>query len=98
MKQAGFELTSKLVSLHESDKILLRYKLIVSSDDLTGDNAAYPDVYSILIIKTEDGVDVETAFFYDISRSRHIAEEILRCLCESETTPCGAGYIIYDLL
>ena len=60
------------------------------------------DVYSILCVKTEDGVVTDSDFVYDISSKPQEAERIYRILCRNTVTPCCLfdviDSVLYDLL
>ncbi len=67
---------------------------IIKTPAVNPTEEGFDDVYSLLEINCEGGC-TETAFYYDISRIRSRAEEILRAVERSERT---VGEVLEEIL
>lgn len=77
--------------------IVLRY-MSVYTPDFAGEVDGYTGIYSALIILSEDDVDVETKFIYDIARNDKDTYRIMRLLSDNGVTPDTAEDIITEIL
>ena len=75
---------------------LIRYYLICTTVPALSSEPG--SVYSLLCILSRRRQPDETAFFYDVSRSRADAEAFRRILWESAVLPCAVGDILEDWL
>lgn len=77
----------------------LNYSLIKTIDKcLSAGDAALSEVYSLLIVKTNNNRGVVHKFLYDISRQKNKAEEIFKLVSEYNITPNNISDIIEDLI
>ncbi len=84
-------------AIAEVPGLSLQYLLICTVDKYAAD-PQLKQVYSLLVISTENGFYAESVFVYDISRSRDRAEEIVRTFRDNTVTPCTVTEILDDIL
>ena len=81
----------------EASGIDLQYVTLSTADTRQSDKAL-SKVYSLLVIKGDPECGDETAFVYDVSRSRERALRIARVMRENTVTPCAVGEVLDDIL
>ena len=77
--------------------IVLDYSLIIT-DNQRSDMFDTPDVYSVLILQTENGVTTKYDFLYDVARDRKNAVEILDTLVYNNVMPTNAKEVLAEIL
>ncbi len=81
-----------------NQNIVLRYLSVCTPDFKLFGADANNDVYSALIILSENGVDIETKFIYDIARTDDESYRIMKLLSDNGVTPDTAAEILDELL
>ncbi|MBE6632562.1 MAG: hypothetical protein E7623_07690 [Ruminococcaceae bacterium] len=79
------------------NKIRLLYELIETEGILSPERKSLRTVYSILIIKEEEG-DLEYSFHFDVSSSASRAKELISAMYNAKVTPCTSKEILCELL
>lgn len=81
-----------------NQNIVLRYLSVCTPDFKHFGADINNNVYSALIIRNENGVDIETKFIYDIARTGEEAYRIMKLLSDNGVTPDTAAEITDDIL
>ncbi|MBR5322112.1 MAG: hypothetical protein IKU48_01005 [Clostridia bacterium] len=77
--------------------IVLDYSLIIT-DKMDCDLFDEEDIYSVLILQTEEGITTEYDFLYDIARDKENAVAILDLLVYNNVMPANARDVLADIL
>ncbi len=77
--------------------IKLDYSLIVT-DGKEYDLFSEKEVYSILVLQSEDGITTDYDFLYDIARDKENAVAILNMLVYNNVMPANARDVLADYL
>ena len=90
-------IVTKRCEVEQRNGIVLDYSLIIT-DNQRSDMFDTPDVYSVLIRQTENGVTTKYDFLYDIARDKKNAVEILDALVYNNVMPDNAREVLADIL
>ena len=88
---------NKKCEVRQMSDTVLDYSLIIT-DNQRSDMFDAPEVYSVLILQTENGVTTKYDFLYDVARDKKNAVEILDTLVYNNVMPDNAREVLADIL
>ena len=83
--------------VRERKNTVLDYSLIIT-DKKDCNLFEEENIYSVLILQTEDGITTEYEFLYDIARDEENAVAILDLLVYNNVMPTNAKDVLADIL
>ena len=88
---------TEILVRHISSSEMIAYQM-VSSEAVTLRCDEYPDAYSILVLRIEDGVVTESEIIYDVSRDPRKCLWVIDMMLKKRAVPMNAADIAESVL